>query len=636
MKDGFVRVGATSPALSLASPKDNSDECIKEATRADNLGVKLLVFPELALSGATARDLYFQRALLVACERELERFMKETAKLDVVSVIGLPALIGGKIYNAAAVVSRGVLLGIVPKSVLSPEERRYFAPAPDTNIEVSFAGYDTLLGADILFASECVPSMTLAVSIGSEADCAIAPYRYHAISGATVIAHPSSVIETVTSSARESSRMLADSASLKCAIVSATSSEGESGTDGVYSGRCYIAECGKMLAECGAFAEDNLVYSECDFDAILAERIKTPDFECSDADGYDYIAFELDCCDYELTRKIEKSPFIPEDAAELEKRLELIVDIQSHALAGRIKRSYSKGAVVGISGGLDSTLALLIGARAVKMLDMEPSALVAVTMPGFGTTARTKSNAERLSEALGAELISVDICAAVRQHFKDIGHDEGDLSVVYENAQARERTQILMDIANKRGALVIGTGDLSELALGWATYNGDHMSMYGVNAGLPKTLMRHAVSYIADKYEKSGDSSIACILRDVLATPVSPELLPPKDGEIAQCTEGIVGPYELHDFFLYYIVRYGFAPDKIARLAYAAFADEYGASVIDGWLRVFVKRFFAQQFKRSCLPDGPMLGSVSFSPRTSFKMPSDATSAEWLARLGEK
>ena len=633
MKDGFVRVGAASPALSLTRPEVNCDEMIREATRANNLGIKLLVFPELSLSGATAGDLYFHRTLLVACERELERFMEKTVSLDVVCVVGLPALIGNKIYNAAAVVSRGVLLGIVPKSILSVDEKRYFAPAPEENFEVSFAGYDTLLGRDILFASETVPALTFAVSVGSEINAPLAPHRYHAVNGATLIANPSSLAETVTSSDRQAEKILTDSDSLVCAVVCATASEGESGTDAVYGGRCYVAECGEMLDSCDAFSEDTLVYSECDFDKILAERLKNPEFEVQSPDLYDYISFETDAEYYELTRKIAQSPFISENSAELSARLEKIRKIQAHALAGRIKRSYSKGIVVGISGGLDSTLALLVGADAVKLLGLPSTALVAVTMPGFGTTARTKSNAEKLSEALGADLRCIDIKAAVEQHFKDIGHKSDDFSVVYENAQARERTQVLMDVANASGALVVGTGDLSELALGWATYNGDHMSMYGVNAGLPKTLMRHAVSYVADEYEKAADSEIANILRDVLATPVSPELLPPKDGEIAQCTEGIVGPYELHDFFLYYLVRYGFAPDKIVRLAEAAFGDKYEKSVIEGWLKVFLKRFFAQQFKRSCLPDGPMIGSVSFSPRASYKMPSDSSCAEWLSRL---
>ncbi len=633
MKDGFVRVGAASPALYLGNPKKNCDELIGEAVRADNLKIKLLTFPELALSGATAWDMYFHRTLLVACESELERFMQSTAALDVVCVVGLPALIGNKIYNAAAVCFRGVLLGIVAKSVLTADEKRYFAPSPDENIEVSFAGYDTLLGCDLLFAAENVPSLTFAVAIGSDINSPMAPHRYHAVSGATLIANPAAVAETVTSSLRVREKILADTAELLCATVTATASEGESGTDAVYSGRCYVAECGRMLAEGAAFSEDTLTYSECDFDYLISKRIKNPDFECQTAESYDYISFELCECEYELTRKIEKSPFIPEDKAELSRRLDIMHGIQAHALAGRIARSYSKGAVVGISGGLDSTLALLVAASAVRLAGLPASALTAVTMPGFGTTERTKSNAERLSEALGATLRLVDIKASVEQHFSDIGHDADDLSVVYENAQARERTQILMDIANQNGALVVGTGDLSELALGFATYNGDHMSMYGVNAGVPKTLMRHAVAFIADKYENEGRADVAGILRDVLATPVSPELLPPKDGEIAQCTEGIVGPYELHDFFLYHFVKNGFAPDKILRLATCAFAGEYDGEVIKKWLQIFVKRFFAQQFKRSCLPDGPAVGSVSFSPRAGFKMPSDMGACEWLSRL---
>ncbi len=636
MKDGFVRVGAVSPAVYLGDPRKNCDELINEAVRADNLGVKLLTFPELSLSGATAWDMYFHRTLLVACERELERFMESTAALDVVCVVGLPALIGGKIYNAAAVVSRGILLGIVAKSLLSSDEKRCFARSPEENIEVSFAGYDTLLGTDMLFAAENVPSLTFAVAIGDELGSPLAPHRYHAVSGATLILNPASTAETVTSSVRMRDRLATDSDSLICAIACATSSEGESGTDAVYAGRCYIAECGELLAECPAFAEDGFVYTECDFDLILAKRIKSPDFECQSSEGYDYISFELDECEYELTRKIKKSPFIPEDREELSRRLEIMSEVQSHALAGRIKRSHSRGAVVGISGGLDSTLALLVAASAVRLAGLPASALAAVTMPGFGTTARTKSNAEKLSEALGATLRCIDIKASVEQHFADIGHSSSDLSVVYENAQARERTQILMDIANSVGALVVGTGDLSELALGFATYNGDHMSMYGVNAGVPKTLMRHAVEHTARKYEAEGSHEIADILRDVLATPVSPELLPPCDGEIAQCTEGIVGPYELHDFFLYHLVHDGFSPDKILRLARTAFCEEYEESVIESWLRVFLKRFFAQQFKRSCLPDGPAVGSLSLSPRGGFKMPSDMLSDEWLSRLSQE
>lgn len=365
MKDGFVRVGAVAPEIRVGLITENCNECISEAVRAENLGIKVLAFPELALSGATAGDLFFQRTMLLACERELEKFMEKTSTLDVVSVIGLPALVGNKIYNAAAVVSRGVLLGMVAKSVLTSDERRYFAEAPSENIEISFAGYDTLLGASMLFASESVPALTVAVSIGSEVSSPIAPYRYHAISGATLLVNPTSAPETVCSADADKLRIAADSRSLISSILTASAGEGESGTDGIFSGRCSVYECGHALAESSAFAEDSLVYSECDFDAILAKRLKQPEFECDCSSEYDYISFELDVCEYDLTRKIEKSPFIPEDVAELEHRLERITEIQSRALADRIARSYSKGAVVGISGGLDSTLALLVSARAV-------------------------------------------------------------------------------------------------------------------------------------------------------------------------------------------------------------------------------------------------------------------------------
>ena len=633
MKYGFVRVGATSPEIRVCDVSHNCDECIGEATRAHNLGIKVLAFPELTLSSATAADMFFQRTLLVACERELERFMAQTAQLDLVSVIGLPALIGNKVYNAAAVVSRGVLLGMVPKCNLTPDERRYFADAPSENIEITYAGYDTLLGTDVLFACENVPSLNIAVSIGADISAPLSLARYHATSGATLIVNPTAYPEIVGVEKKNRARVLSDSETLICAMLTASAGEGESGTDAIYGGACSIAECGRMLAASEPFSEDTLVYSECDLDLILNERLHNPAFECECSAQYDYISFITESVDTPLSRKVDKMPFVPEDEAELSERLDLIFNIQARALAARIKRSYSRGAVVGISGGLDSTLALLVSAEAVRLLGLDKSALVAVTMPGFGTTARTKSNAERLSDSLGAHLMCVDIKAAVEQHFKDISHDINDLSVVYENAQARERTQILMDIANKHGALVVGTGDLSELALGWATYNGDHMSMYGVNAGLPKTLMRYMVESRARAFEASGDTESAGILRDVLATPVSPELLPPKDGEIAQCTEGIVGPYELHDFFLYNIVRRGFSPDKVLMLAQYAFEGEYDRETIHGWLTVFVRRFFSQQFKRSALPDGPAVGSVSFSPRSSFRMPSDAISNEWIAKI---
>ena len=632
MKDGFVKIGTSSPRLWIANAKKNCDECVNEARRASEMGVKVLVFPELALSGSTAADLYFHSALLDSCERELARYIDETAELDMLSVIGLPVAIGAKMYNASAVVSRGVLLAIVAKSYLTSGEKRHFAKSPDGNREVSYAGFRTVFGNRIMLECRDIPSLRAAVSIGSDASAPMSPMRYHAASGATLMLCPTSYCECAGVGERAVRRLLSESETLICAIAEASAGEGESGTDGIYSGRCAVTEMGCTLAVKEAFSDETLLCTEIDTEALKLARLREPDFESDSCECY-RVPFLLDVSDTELTRRVEKSPFIPEDKGELCRRLDTILDIQSRSLAHRIERSYSKGAVLGISGGLDSTLALLVAVRAVKHLGLDASSVISVTMPGFGTTARTKSNAERLTEALGARLMCVDIKAAVTQHFKDIGHREDDYGVVYENAQARERTQVLMDIANAEGALVVGTGDLSELALGWATYNGDHMSMYGVNAGIPKTLMRHAISHIADMYESDGCALVADILRDVLDTPVSPELLPPKDGEIAQCTEGIVGPYELHDFFLYYLVRFGFSPSKILRLATYAFDGEYSPEVIERWLRIFVKRFFAQQFKRSCLPDGPCADAVSFSPRGGFMMPSDADAGEWISDI---
>ena len=632
MKDGFVKIATSSPRLWIANPRKNCDECISEARRASETGVKVLVFPELALTGSTAADLYFHAALLDSCERELERYVEETAGLDMLSVIGVPAAIGGKIYNVAAVVSRGILLALVAKSYLATGEARHFAVAPKDNREATYAGYRTIIGNKIIFECRDMPSLRVSVSVGSDASAPLSPMRYHAAAGATLVLSPTSYRECAGVGERAMRRLLSESETLICAIAEASSGEGESGTDGIYSGRCAVTEMGTTLAVKEAFSDETLLCTEIDTEALRLSRLRYPDFE-SDSCEYYHVPFLLNAEETVLTRKVERSPFIPENKGELSHRLDTILDIQSRALAHRIERSYSKGAVLGISGGLDSTLALLVAVRAMRHLGRDASSVTSVTMPGFGTTARTKSNAERLTEALGARLVCVDIKAAVTQHFKDIGHREDDYGVVYENAQARERTQVLMDIANAEGALVVGTGDLSELALGWATYNGDHMSMYGVNAGIPKTLMRHAIAHAADTYESEGATLVAEILRDVLDTPVSPELLPPKDGEIAQCTEGIVGPYELHDFFLYYLVRLGFAPSKILRLAKYAFDGEYSAEVIESWLRVFVKRFFAQQFKRSCLPDGPAADAVSFSPRGGFMMPSDADAGEWISDI---
>ena len=631
MKDGFVKIGAASVDIRVADVNNNCKSCIEAARLAAEQGVKVVVLPELTLTGATAGDLFFQSTLLTAAERALADFAEQTADFQIVSVVGLPVMLGGNLYNGAAVVYGGDILGICAKNILSRDEQRYFTAGPDENCVISFAGQECLFGSKITFYPECMPSMSMGVCIGSEIFEPMSSARMHAVCGATLIANPAFAYEAVGRSEMTRIKMMAESHSLCAVIASAYAGRGESGTDGICSGECLIAERGVIKAESERFAT-SAVYTDCDFDALLYERLKNPGFE-ADGDEYESVAFDMEFCDTPLTCHIPRSPFIPEDVAQLEKRCELILGIQANALADRIKRSYSKSAVIGVSGGLDSTLALLVAVRAFDILKLDRKNIIAVTMPCFGTTERTKGNAEKLSEALGASLRCIDIKEAVTVHFKDIGHDPESYNAVYENAQARERTQVLMDIANAEGGLVIGTGDLSELALGWATYNGDHMSMYGVNGALPKTLMRYMVAHFAQSLENEGAVKSAEILRDVLATPVSPELLPPKDGEIAQCTEGIVGPYELHDFFLYYTVRWGFSPAKILRIATHAFSGVYDGEFIKGWLKVFVKRFISQQFKRSCLPDGPSIGSVSLSPRAGFKMPSDAPASLWLSEI---
>ena len=631
MKDGFIKVAAASPKLVLGDARANCDACISVCERAAELGVKILVLPELCLTGATLGDLFRQQVVLAAAERELERLIDRTEHLDLVCFVGLPVGFGGEVYDAVACIHKGSLIGIYQKSIIAPDERRWFTPADSENSRVVYAKRETVIGSRVLFVDEGdMPELVVGVCVGEEMYAPISPAQCQALAGATLIVHPSARPELAGEAERKNGFMISESRRLSAGMITAEAGIGESGTDGVYSGRRGIYENGEMLARCAAFDDETLTVSEIDIAMLSAERHRRASFRRSDED-YLYAGFTCETEDTVLTRYIPTSAFIPEDKNERAARCEQLFEMQSRALAERIKRARSKGAVIGVSGGLDSTLALLVAARAVELCGLAPDRLIAVTMPCFGTTARTKGNAERLSEALRADLRCIDIKAAVMQHFSDIGHDPDNFNVVYENSQARERTQILMDIANAEGAMVVGTGDLSELALGFATYNGDHMSMYGVNAGMPKTLMRHMVAHAADGYEKAGMAEVAASLRDVLATPVSPELLPPKeDGEIAQCTEGIVGPYELHDLFLYYLLRYGFAPAKIARIAKHAFSGVFEADVIEGWLRIFLRRFFTQQFKRSCLPDGPALGSVTLSPRGGFIMPSDVSFAEWL------
>ncbi len=634
MKDGFVSVAAVSPEVRVADVDANIAAIIDAATHAAEAGAKLVVMPELAISGATCGDLFYQEELLDACESGLARIAVETGELDAVLVLGTPARVNGKLYDCAAVVSSGRILGLVPRRVLSSELARQFSAAGSEAVLVDFAGsHDIPFGSNQLFACDTMPGLVLAAELGDDLVAPRQPSTHHALAGATVICHLAATPELVGSPELRRSLATFQSRRLVCAYVMANAGAGESTTDAAYGAHNIVAECGRILAESAPFG-DGVAQSEADVQLIANERRRSQDFRGApspDAAGYPVSYFALEQGVTRLTRRIEPNPFVPADDEERESRCEHILSIQATGLAKRLSHVGSQRAVLGISGGLDSTLALLVTCRAFDALGLSRDGILAITMPGFGTTGRTYDNACRLTEALGATLLEIDIQASVRQHFADIGHDEAEHDATYENSQARERTQILMDVANAEGGLVVGTGDLSELVLGWATYNGDHMSMYGVNGAIPKTLVRHLVRHVANT---CGDVVVERTLLDVLDTPVSPELLPASaDGTISQRTEDLVGPYELHDFFIYQVLRHGFGPAKVLRLAREAWGATYDDDTIEKWLRVFLRRLFSQQFKRSCLPDGPAVGSVGISPRGGLAMPSDALAATWLASL---
>jgi len=626
MINGIIKTAALTPEIRVGDVKGNLKNAVSLAKEAAALGVKIAVFPELSLTGATAGDLFFTSTIHKSAEVAVSDFADATEELDTLFFVGAPVSLSGRIYNATVAIYGGDILGIIPKTALSPDERRYFSQSEGVT-EVVFGGRETIFGSEILIGCEGVDGLLIAAAIGSEIKAPLSTARFAAAAGATLIVNPDSSPELVSRAENEDVFLRSESRTLACAVIRAEAGVGESGTDGVFGGRSGVYSLGRRLANAEPY-KSGITLADIDTELIAFKRNRLQGFE-GDLSDYEIVSFAPEISETPLSEKPNKYPFIPENEAVRDSRMAEIYEMQATALAKRIERSYSKGVVVGVSGGLDSTLALLVAARSMDILGMPRSNITSVTMPCFGTTKRTKSNAEKLAETLKTELRVVDIKAAVTQHFKDIGHDTEDFSVVYENAQARERTQVLMDIANATGALVVGTGDLSELALGWATYNGDHMSMYGVNAGIPKTLMRYMVGYIAKNAEENGEKELSAVLLGVLDTPVSPELLPPKDGEIAQCTEGIVGPYELHDFFLYNLVACGYSAEKILRLATLAFEGEYDAETVKGWLRVFMRRFFSQQFKRSCLPDGPKIGGVGFSPRGDFKLPSDAVGKLW-------
>ena len=636
MRDGFIKIAAGTPEVRVADCAYNADRCIELIRQGAEQGVKVLCLPELCLTGYTCGDLFLQEPLLRGSEAALKRVLAETADVDMLIALGLPVRYNHKLFNCAAVLCRGKLLGLVPKQNIPNYtefyEARWFASGRELGegLAIPFAGQEAVdFSTGLIFRCADFPLLTVGVEICEDLWVADTPSTRLAQGGATLILNPSASDETVCKDEYRQTLLAATSGRLVCGYVYADAGWGESSTDLIYAGHSIIAENGSILAQ--RRFETGLTVTELDLEKLAHERQRMSTFPAAAPDVYPR-CFSLEVGDTALTRPIPKNPFVPADRGDRAARCQEILTLAALGLKKRLAHTHAKTAVVGLSGGLDSTLALLITARAMAMLDRPASDIVAITMPCFGTTSRTKSNAELLAERVGATLKIIDIGEAVKVHFRDIGQSMEDLSVTFENGQARERTQVLMDIANQSGGLVIGTGDLSELALGWATYNGDHMSMYAVNAGIPKTLVRHLVAYVADE-NQDRDPQLSAVLRDILDTPVSPELLPPKEGEIAQRTEDLVGPYELHDFFLYYAVRWGFSPRKVYRLALYALEDAYGRETILKWLNNFYRRFFAQQFKRSCLPDGPKVGSVTLSPRGDWRMPSDAVAALWMEEL---
>lgn len=632
MKDGFIKVAAATPKIKVADPAYNTEEILKIIDETEKNGASILVFSELTISGYTCGDLFLQQPLLTECKNQLLRIVKATENKSMLVVVGCPIVIKQKLYNCAVVISDGSILGIVPKTHLPNYsefyELRHFTSGEGLEEDLWFGeefGYVNV-AVNQLFKCKEIPELVVACEICEDLWVPLPPSTYHAMAGATVICNPSASVETTTKESYRRSLVSNQSARLLAAYIYADAGEGESTQDVVYSGHHLICENGSVLAEAKRFTNE-IIYADIDVQKLAAERRKMTSFPGGQTDDYFEQEFSLEVKENKITRTFPKTPFVPDNQDERDKRCDEILSLQSMGLKKRLEHTNCKHAVVGISGGLDSTLAVLVTARAFDLLDIPRENLICVTMPCFGTTDRTYQNAVSLIKELGATLKEVRIEKAVRQHFADIGHDENNHDVTYENSQARERTQILMDMANQYNGMVIGTGDMSELALGWATYNGDHMSMYAVNCSVPKTLVRYLVLYYAETTE---NQKLSEVLMDVLDTPVSPELLPPVDGVISQKTEDLVGPYELHDFFLYYMLRFGFPKAKLYRMAKLTFDGVYDDKTIKKWLDKFYWRFFSQQFKRSCLPDGPKVGSVAVSPRGDLRMPSDASPTAWL------
>lgn len=631
MQYGFVKVAALAPKINVADTKHNAEEIIRLMKDAWQNGARILVFPELCITGYTCSDLFLQELLLREAKDALQKIVKASAGMDGLFFVGLPLEVQGKLYNVAAAFSDGALLGLVPKTHIPNYsefyEARHFTKAPEGYTYGDWPQEEPVpFGTDLLFACKDMPHLMVAAEICEDVWAPNPPSVRHAMNGATLIVNLSASDEITGKDTYRRDLIRMQSGRLACGYIYTSAGEGESSTDLVFGGHHLICENGSLLKESRRFRNET-IYAEIDVDRLIGERRRLSTYETEADSPYLTVEFSIKSSDSPFERFIDKAPFVPSRREDREKRCEEILSIQAMGLKKRMEHTHCKSAVIGISGGLDSTLALLVTAKAADYLGLPRSCITAVTMPCFGTTDRTYTNACELTRRLGAKLREVDIREAVTIHFRDIGHDSSVHDVTYENSQARERTQILMNVANQTGGMVVGTGDMSELALGWATYNGDHMSMYGVNASVPKTLVRHLVRYYADTCE---DEKLSGILLDILDTPVSPELLPPENGVISQKTEDLVGPYELHDFYLYYMLRFGFAPDKIYYLAKQAFAGEYDNETILKWLKTFCRRFFAQQFKRSCLPDGPKVGTVAVSPRGDLRMPSDACARLWM------
>lgn len=633
MKDGFIKVAAATPEIKVANCEWNREKITEQIKEADKKGVKLLVFPELCITGYTCGDLFYQGVLLEGAVCALKEILDSTSSSDMISIVGCPLKLNNKLYNCAVILQKGNILGVVAKKNLPNsnefyEKRQFESWKEDFNKTIHLFGRDIPFGNNFIFSCADLPEFRFGVEICEDLWAPCPPSINLALNGATVIANLSASNEMIGKYEYRRNLVVGQSARLICGYIYSGAGDGESTTDMVFGGHNIIAENGSKLSESKLF-ENGMLISEIDVKKLDSERRKNTSFKTELGEE---ILFNLKISHTELSRFVSKTPFVPYSQRDMDRRCESILEMQSQGLKKRIQHTNAKTIIIGISGGLDSSLAILVMVMAMDSLKRPRTDIIAVTMPCFGTTNRTKSNAQKLCEALGVTFRTIDITDSVKQHFVDIDHDINNHNIVFENGQARERTKVLMDIANQENGLVIGTGDLSELALGWATYNGDHMSMYGVNASVPKTLVRHIVRYYSDITE---DKLLKEVLLDIFDTPVSPELLPAEDDKIIQKTEDVVGPYELHDFFLYYGIRWCYPPKKVYRLAGYAFENQYDGKTILKWLKIFYRRFFAQQFKRSCLPDSPKVGSVSLSPRGDWRMPSDACGDLWQKELDE-